>query len=437
MILHGNARGNSAELAHHLQKDENKRVEIYQIRGFVSRTLPDALRESYALSRATKCKQHLYSLSLNPPKNGTPTPEDFEAAINKIEKQLGLEHQPRAIVFHEKRGLDGEVRKHAHAVWCRIDIENMKAVPLPFTKMQLRGVSRDLFVQHNWRMPEGLLDSNNRNPRNFTLAEWQQAKRAGKDPKQLKAMFQDTWALSDGQSAFKSALWEQGYVLAQGRRGHVAVDYQGEVYALSKWTGLKAKHVRERLGDLEVFPTVEQAHATAARMLTTRLEELREEQANEARCKLQALERTQRNTQEQQKTETLELAEQHKKHQHAEQVRQAARLRKGLPGLLDRFTGKRKRTLVQNVAETKRTQLNEQNEQSHLQAQYEAALTTIRGQSERQKTSHKTIDVELRKDIQWLEKPLELQSDNFELEAEEKRRQQNKVHIRDGPVLER
>lgn len=88
MILHGNARGNSKELAHHLLKDENERVEIFQIRGFVSRNLSCALQESYALSCATKCKQHLYCLSLNPPKRGDPTAKDFEAAINRVEKQL-------------------------------------------------------------------------------------------------------------------------------------------------------------------------------------------------------------------------------------------------------------------------------------------------------------------------------------------------------------
>lgn len=433
MILHGNARGNSKELAHHLQKDENERVDIYQIRGFVSRTLPGALQESYAISRATKCKQHLYSLSLNPPKDGTPTPEDFEAAINKVEKQLGLDNQPRAIVFHEKRGLDGEVRRHAHAVWCRIDSEHMKAIPLPFTKVRLREVSRDLFVRHNWRMPEGLLDGQNRNPRNFTLAEWQQAKRTGKDPKQLKALFQDAWTLSDSQAALKNALWEQGYVLAQGRRGHVAVDYQGEVYALSKWTGQKAKHVRERLGNLESLPTVEQAHATAARMLTTRLEELRSEQTLETRQKLNTLERTRHDTQKQQDIKTRELAEQQEKRQQAEQVLQAARLRKGLPGLLDRVTGKRKRTLELNAAEAKHTQLNAQNEQAILQAEYEAAQKAIQTQTKVQKSNHTAMDHELNKDIQWLERPPELLSDTYNVEQEESRKKRNRHYSRDGP----
>ena len=37
-------------------------------------------------------------------------------------------------------------------------------------------------LEHGWTMPEGLNHSHARDPRNFTLAEWQQAKRIGKDP---------------------------------------------------------------------------------------------------------------------------------------------------------------------------------------------------------------------------------------------------------------
>lgn len=435
MILHGNTRGNSKELAHHLLKEENERVEVYQIRGFISQTLPGALQESYALSRATKCRQHLYSLSLNPPKEGVLTSEDFKAAINKVEKQLGLDNQPRVIVFHEKRGLDGDVRKHAHAVWCRIDIEKMKAIPLPFTKVRLREVSRDLFIQHNWRIPDGLLDSQNRNPRNFTLAEWQQAKRAGKDPKQVKALFQDAWTLSDGQAALKSALWEQGYVLAQGRRGHVAVDYQGEVYPISRWTGQKAKHVRERLGELEGLPTTEQAHATAARMITTRLEELWAEQTTETIQKLEALERTRQGTQKQQNIETQELVEQQEKRQLAEQARQDARLRKGLPGLLDRFTGKRNRTLEENAVESRHTLRTAKNEQAILQAQYAAAQKDIQCQAVAQKLGHKAIDAELKKDLRWLKRPQELSNYLINLNEEKDRRRERGHHSRDGPYM--
>ena len=100
MILVGNQRGGAKDLALHLMKDENERVVVHEIRGFVSDDLASAFQESYAMSRATKCKQHLYSLSLNPPKDAEISSADFESAVDRAERALGLQGQPRAIVFH-------------------------------------------------------------------------------------------------------------------------------------------------------------------------------------------------------------------------------------------------------------------------------------------------------------------------------------------------
>ena len=44
---------------------------------------------------------------------------------------------------------------------------------------------------------ERFVNSKERDPANFSLAEWQQAKRGGHDPKALKQMFQELWGTSD------------------------------------------------------------------------------------------------------------------------------------------------------------------------------------------------------------------------------------------------
>ncbi len=62
------------------------------------------------------------------------------------------------------------------------------------------------------------MNSKQRDPKNFTLAEWQQAKRIGRNPREIKRVFQDCWAVSDNQSAFQQALKERGYTLARGDR---------------------------------------------------------------------------------------------------------------------------------------------------------------------------------------------------------------------------
>jgi len=77
------------------------------MRGFVSDDLMGAFLEFEAISRGTKCKQHLFSLSLNPPKDADVSEQEIEDAVSRAETALGLQDQPRAIVFHEKCGADG------------------------------------------------------------------------------------------------------------------------------------------------------------------------------------------------------------------------------------------------------------------------------------------------------------------------------------------
>ena len=69
MILVGNPRGGGRDLAQHLMKTENERVEVAQLHGFIAGDLDGAFRETYAISRGTRCQQYLFSMSLNPPKD--------------------------------------------------------------------------------------------------------------------------------------------------------------------------------------------------------------------------------------------------------------------------------------------------------------------------------------------------------------------------------
>lgn len=102
MILEGNERGGAKNLALHLLKDENDHVTVHEVRGFMSNELLPALNEIYAISRGTKARKFMFSLSLNPPLDVDVSTEDFMRAIERAENDLGLAGQPRAIVFHEK-----------------------------------------------------------------------------------------------------------------------------------------------------------------------------------------------------------------------------------------------------------------------------------------------------------------------------------------------
>jgi molybdopterin-guanine dinucleotide biosynthesis protein len=254
MILNGNQRGGAKDLALHLMKAENERVEVHELRGFMSSDLLGAFNEMHAISRATRCQQFMYSLSLNPPEGENVSVADFEQAIAKAEAKLGLSGQPRAIVFHEKNG-----RRHCHVVWSRIDIARMKAVQLSHDREKLTALSRELFLEHGWTLPRGLEVRGERNPTNYSHDEHQQAQRVGKHVGKMKEKIQAAWAQSDSRAAFEAALAELEYVLAKGdRRDFVLVDRFGEVYSLARFAGVKTKDVRARLGDGKDLPTIAQ-----------------------------------------------------------------------------------------------------------------------------------------------------------------------------------
>ena len=441
MILHGNQRGGAKNLAIHLMKPENERVEVHELRGFVSGTLEGAFQESYALSRATRCKQHLYSLSISPPIDADIAPEHFVDAANRAEQRLGLEDQPRAIVFHDKRGDDGQLRRHAHAVWCRIDPETMTAKQLSYDKMKLREVSRDLHIEHNLKMPAGLVNSKDRNPRNYTLEQWQQCKRAEKDPKQVKEAFQDCWAISDSKAAFEKALEERGYFLAQGRRGHVAVDYKGEKYAVSRYVGIKAKEVRARLGDAKNNPSLEMAETRAKQQVTDRLKELEAAQRREFEQKRQkAIEDKKRQDTEQAKAqEQLEKKQVEQEKQQADL--QASRIRHGILGFWDKLTGRRKKIEAENALEVQQAKEQRQKEADNLARQQ--ALEQNRRKEKAKAERRRNVEAvqEPRTDIKQI-RPAPSATDNKRRKAyiDEQRtgaRTAQQKRSRDGPTLER
>lgn len=370
MILVGNQRGGAKDLARHLMKHDNEHVSVHEVRGFVADDLDGAFTESHAISRGTRCKQFLFSLSLNPPPEQDVSTVDFEAAIDRVEEKLGLSGQPRAVVFHEKEG-PGGMRRHAHAVWSRIKADEMKAVQMSHSHRKLMDVSRELYLEHGWKMPRGLTDQTNRDPRNFTLEEWQQAKRAGHDAKDIKMAMQDAWAMSDSKTAFSNALEERGLWLARGdRRGFVAVDHDGEVYSLSRWVGVKAKQLRERLGDEADLSSVDETTARMARAMSQKLETFQRDLQVQKQVENERYDTKRMAVVAHQRAERQALSTAQAQREVMEHHDRQSRLRSGVRGLWDRLTGTHKRTVEMNdqeAATARQRDLTERDQQVFAQ----------------------------------------------------------------------
>ena len=263
MILKGNQRASGADLAHHLMNAlDNERIEIGQIRGSVADDLYGAFGEYEAFAAGTRCKEPLYSLSINP--SARLSREQYLAAVDRIEKGLGLTGQPRAIVFHVKNG-----REHCHVVWSRIDMVNGKAVSLSHDRMKLRALARDLAREYGLKLPEGLekdlkaqrgIEAKDRR---HDRTERLQAAESGITPEERRAAITDMWRRSDGADAFRAALSQKGYVLASGdRRSYVVVDRYGHVHSLARQIeGARTRDVKAKMAALppDKLPGVEEA----------------------------------------------------------------------------------------------------------------------------------------------------------------------------------
>lgn len=363
MILKGSQRGGGQNLAVHLMRlDDNDHVRVHDLRGFASDDLKGAFKEAEAVSLGTKCEQFLFSLSINPPEDQVISAEEFEATIDQIEERLGLTDHPRAIVLHEKNA-----RLHAHAVWSRIDPETMTARQMSFFKTKLTDLSRELYLEHGWDMPRGLISPNGRNPTNFTLAEWQQAKRLQQDPRWMKQIVLDCWSRSDDRKAFERGLSEHALVLARGdKRGFVVMDHAGQVQSLSRTLGIGTKELSARLGNPDGLRDLNEAKADAGKLLIPSVQRHVTEAraAFDRRAKKLAGYKTVMVHLHRERRERTAMKQ--NEEWRRETLARASRLPKGLRGLWYRITGRYQEVRRANEREAERTRQRQAQERQSI-----------------------------------------------------------------------
>lgn len=363
MILKGNQRAGGRQMALHLLNGEqNEHVNVHEVSGFMAQDVLGALNEAYALSKGTKCKQFMYSLSLNPPLDQKVDIDTFEKTLARVEKKLGLEGQPRVVVFHEKEG-----RRHAHCVWSRINTDEMKAVNISHPKLKLNDLSKSLYLEHGWKLPEGFKDKTKKSPLDFTRAEWQQAQRIGRRASDIKHELQECWAISDTKISFENALREKGYFLAKGdKRGFVALDVYGEVYSLTRQLGQKTKALEARLGKSTVLPSVQDVRGGIQGQLSKLFGSYKEELRTIHTEKLKPLLQTKEAMTLEHRSVRASLKEHQQQRWQAEELKRSARIRKGFKGIWDKLNGRYWKTRKANEQEARQAHLRDRKQQEEL-----------------------------------------------------------------------
>ena len=266
MIIKGGSRAGPRQLARHLQRaDTNERVEILQLDSPTG-NLNEALRDWQFISTGTRGSKGLYHANIDPDARYTMTADQWKIAVDRLEKELGLDGQPRAVVMHEKHG-----REHVHVVWQRTDIDTMTMVPDSYNYVAHERASLALENEFGHDHVPGKHAKRDREKQpafpqeKINHAEWQQAERAGADPHAFKDAITAIYKSCDNGQAFQSALEQHGFALAKGdRRDYVLVDTDGQIYSLARQIkGVATKDLRAFMADVdpERIPTVEQAKA--------------------------------------------------------------------------------------------------------------------------------------------------------------------------------
>jgi Relaxase/Mobilisation nuclease domain len=156
MILKGSQRGSGRKLATQLlNADNNQCIDILEVNGAIAQDLHGAFQEWHAESRATKCLNYLYSLSINPdPAQRGLTRAQYFDLIERAGEKLGLSAQPRAVILH----VHNDGREHCHVVWSRIDVrpEKIKAVQISHDRFKLQAVAREFARDHGLTLPPGM-----------------------------------------------------------------------------------------------------------------------------------------------------------------------------------------------------------------------------------------------------------------------------------------
>lgn len=269
MIIKGGSRSGPKQLAAHLLRtDTNETVRILDDTYSVSGDLMEALVDMQTLTMAVRGTKGLYHANIDPEAHYEMTDEQWFRAVEVLEKELGLDGQPRVVVMHEKKD-----RQHLHVVWARTDMEQLKlrSDSMNYPAHERASLALELEFGHEHVPGKHAKKHLNRDQptpvAEMNHAEWQQWERTGLHPKERKTLITELYQQSDTGQAFHAALNENGYILAKGdRRALVVVDMAGDAHSLTRQVnGARAAEIKGKLADvdLEKLPSVEEARELA------------------------------------------------------------------------------------------------------------------------------------------------------------------------------
>ncbi len=191
----------------------------------------------------------------------------------------------------------------------------------------------------------------------------------------------------------------------------VAIDHRCEVYALSKYTGIKReKRIRNKVNEPDNLPSIEEAKEQMASQMQNHLANLQNQQNHALQSRFDDIESSRKRLVRKQKEERQQLAKEQAEREQKESLERQEKYRKGLLGLLDRFTGRHKAIKKINEDEAKLAMQRLQTERDQLIFEQMVDRKKIEARTNRlnrfQESSYEQLNLEVRQyqDVQSLKR---------------------------------
>ena len=89
MIINGSQRRQGTWFTNHLLNEEkNESVRLVEVRNIIAQDVAGAFREMKAIGSGTRCKDYFYHANINILAHEHLTPEQWEKAVDALEKKL-------------------------------------------------------------------------------------------------------------------------------------------------------------------------------------------------------------------------------------------------------------------------------------------------------------------------------------------------------------
>jgi hypothetical protein len=260
-MIVGGTSSTGKDLAAYLTRGKNEKAEIWELQSGRD-DLAKAIDDWAALANGTNVEKPVYHTWLRPSDTDPLlSREDWNKAFTLVEKELGLEGQPRAVIFHHGEG-QGE-QGHVHLAHLRIKGGKAISDSWDYVRQENARVKIEKILNLEHVYSPHLDRDEPRRAQSLNKNAIEQGKQLNIDPREVKAKVTELYQSTDSGRDFVAVLESEGYTLARGdRRGYVILDKAEGVYSLVRMVaGVKAPELRETLQDypLPVLPSVKEA----------------------------------------------------------------------------------------------------------------------------------------------------------------------------------